>query len=214
MRHLAPNAVALLLCAACGSSVDPAAQNTGGAGGQGTTSTSASGSGGTSSTGTGGDATGGSGTGGAATGGEGGAPLAPMSFPRDLATAVACDDGRVRVFGGLGLFGVQDSQEAYDPVANTWQTGAPANQARYGHTAALDAFGRVLTIGGSPDGQSALASVEAYDPSTDTWSVLPELPKTPSSKVLKTQLRTEGVTTDTWDREKAGIVVRRDRIGG
>ncbi len=44
--------------------------------------------------------------------------------------------------------------------------------------------------------------------------VLPELPKTPSSKVLKTQLRTEGVTTDTWDREKAGIVVRRDRIGG
>jgi len=44
--------------------------------------------------------------------------------------------------------------------------------------------------------------------------VLPELPKTPSSKVLKTQLRTEGITADTWDREKAGIVVRRDRIGG
>lgn len=44
--------------------------------------------------------------------------------------------------------------------------------------------------------------------------VLPELPKTPSSKVLKTQLRKDGITPDTWDREKAGIVIRRDRIGG
>lgn len=43
--------------------------------------------------------------------------------------------------------------------------------------------------------------------------ILPELPKTPSAKVLKTELRREGVTTDTWDREKAGIVVRRDKIG-
>jgi crotonobetaine/carnitine-CoA ligase len=41
---------------------------------------------------------------------------------------------------------------------------------------------------------------------------LPSLPKTPSSKVLKAQLRGEGITADTWDREKAGIVIRRDRI--
>lgn len=44
--------------------------------------------------------------------------------------------------------------------------------------------------------------------------ILPELPKTPSSKVLKASLRAEGITADTWDREKAGIVIRRDRIGG
>ena len=44
--------------------------------------------------------------------------------------------------------------------------------------------------------------------------VLPELPKTPSSKVLKTELRAQGVTADTWDREAAGIVIRRDKIGG
>jgi carnitine-CoA ligase len=41
---------------------------------------------------------------------------------------------------------------------------------------------------------------------------LPDLPKTPSSKVLKAQLRSEGITADTWDRERAGIVIRRDRI--
>jgi crotonobetaine/carnitine-CoA ligase len=44
--------------------------------------------------------------------------------------------------------------------------------------------------------------------------VLSELPKTPSSKVLKTELRAEGVTVGTWDREAAGIVIRRDKIGG
>jgi len=43
--------------------------------------------------------------------------------------------------------------------------------------------------------------------------ILPELPKTPSAKVMKVELRSAGVTPDTWDREQAGIVVRRDRIG-
>jgi carnitine-CoA ligase len=42
--------------------------------------------------------------------------------------------------------------------------------------------------------------------------MLPELPKTPSFKVLKAQLRGEGITPDTWDRERAGIVIRRDKL--
>ncbi len=37
------------------------------------------------------------------------------------------------------------------------------------------------------------------------------LPKTPSMRVRKDVLRTEGVTSDTWDREVAGIVIKRDR---
>jgi crotonobetaine/carnitine-CoA ligase len=40
--------------------------------------------------------------------------------------------------------------------------------------------------------------------------VLDELPKTPSAKVLKADLRSEGVTADTWDRERAGMRVRRE----
>ena len=43
--------------------------------------------------------------------------------------------------------------------------------------------------------------------------VMDELPKTPSSKVLKAELRAVGITPDTWDRERAGIVIRRDKIG-
>lgn len=42
--------------------------------------------------------------------------------------------------------------------------------------------------------------------------ILPELPKTPSNKVLKQELRIEGITADTWDREKAGIKVKSDRF--
>jgi crotonobetaine/carnitine-CoA ligase len=42
--------------------------------------------------------------------------------------------------------------------------------------------------------------------------VVDELPKTPSSKVMKAELRRQGVTADTWDRERAGIAVKADRF--
>jgi crotonobetaine/carnitine-CoA ligase len=42
--------------------------------------------------------------------------------------------------------------------------------------------------------------------------VVDELPKTPSSKVMKAELRRQGVTADTWDRERAGIQVKADRF--
>ena len=44
--------------------------------------------------------------------------------------------------------------------------------------------------------------------------VLPELPKTATSKVMKHELRQQGVTADTWDREAAGIQVKSDRFPG
>ncbi|MGQ3031261.1 MAG: AMP-binding protein, partial [Ferrovibrionaceae bacterium] len=42
--------------------------------------------------------------------------------------------------------------------------------------------------------------------------VLDDLPKTPTQKVQKHVLRTAGVTADAWDREKAGVVVKRERL--
>jgi crotonobetaine/carnitine-CoA ligase len=39
-----------------------------------------------------------------------------------------------------------------------------------------------------------------------------ELPKTPTNKIQKVELRKEGVTPETWDREAAGIRVRRERL--
>jgi len=42
--------------------------------------------------------------------------------------------------------------------------------------------------------------------------VLDDLPKTPTQKIQKHVIRSAGVTADTWDREAAGIVIKRDRL--
>lgn len=44
--------------------------------------------------------------------------------------------------------------------------------------------------------------------------VMDDLPRTPTQKVEKHVLRSAGLTPDTWDREKAGIRIGRDRIRG
>jgi crotonobetaine/carnitine-CoA ligase len=42
--------------------------------------------------------------------------------------------------------------------------------------------------------------------------VVDALPRTPTHKVEKHRLRAEGVTGDTWDRERAGVVVKRETL--
>jgi crotonobetaine/carnitine-CoA ligase len=44
--------------------------------------------------------------------------------------------------------------------------------------------------------------------------IMNDLPRTPTQKVEKHVLRSAGLTPDTWDREKAGIRISRDRIRG
>jgi len=43
--------------------------------------------------------------------------------------------------------------------------------------------------------------------------VVEALPRTPTAKIEKVKLRAEGLTADTWDRDAAGIVVKREKIG-
>jgi crotonobetaine/carnitine-CoA ligase len=38
------------------------------------------------------------------------------------------------------------------------------------------------------------------------------LPKTPTEKIQKAELRKAGITADTWDREKAGIRLRAEKL--
>jgi crotonobetaine/carnitine-CoA ligase len=42
--------------------------------------------------------------------------------------------------------------------------------------------------------------------------LLRELPKTPTQKIEKHKLRAEGITVDTWDREAAGLRIRREKL--
>jgi crotonobetaine/carnitine-CoA ligase len=44
--------------------------------------------------------------------------------------------------------------------------------------------------------------------------VVQELPKTPTQKVMKHRLKEEGLAAGTWDREAAGIVIKREKVGG
>lgn len=44
--------------------------------------------------------------------------------------------------------------------------------------------------------------------------IMAALPKTATNKIQKVELRKEGITADTWDRDAAGIVVKRERLRG
>ena len=39
-----------------------------------------------------------------------------------------------------------------------------------------------------------------------------ELPKTPTNKIQKSDLRAQGITADTWDREAAGMMLKREKL--
>jgi crotonobetaine/carnitine-CoA ligase len=43
--------------------------------------------------------------------------------------------------------------------------------------------------------------------------IVEALPRTPTAKIEKVKLRVLGLTDDTWDREKVGIAVKREKIG-
>jgi crotonobetaine/carnitine-CoA ligase len=74
----------------------------------------------------------------------------------------------------------------------------------------------------------AIREGEAFDPADLIAFLLPRmphfmvpryvrvvdaLPRTPTAKIEKVKLRADGLTSDTWDREAAGIVVKREKIG-
>ncbi|WP_210321200.1 AMP-binding protein [Aquibium microcysteis] len=43
--------------------------------------------------------------------------------------------------------------------------------------------------------------------------VVDALPRTPTAKIEKVKLREAGITGDTWDRDAAGIVIKREKVG-
>ncbi len=103
-------------------------------------------------------------------------PLASMATPRSLFGAALGTDGLVRVFSGYSTLVVVSSVEAYDETQNTWTTGTPGPIQRYAHTVTEDASGNVYVIGGTSNGQTALASMQMYASKTDSWTTLPSMP--------------------------------------
>jgi crotonobetaine/carnitine-CoA ligase len=59
---------------------------------------------------------------------------------------------------------------------------------------------------------NALESSLAYFMIPRFVRLVDEIPKTETNKPRKVVFRDQGITSDTWDREKAGIRLRRERL--
>jgi N-acetylneuraminic acid mutarotase len=88
-------------------------------------------------------------------------------------------NGLIYVVGGVDPNGnVLNLLEAFDPVANTWTSLSPMPTARE-HLGVGVINGVLYAVGGCPAGSGCsytTAEVDAYDPSTDTWTTTTSLP--------------------------------------
>jgi N-acetylneuraminic acid mutarotase len=108
------------------------------------------------------------------------------------APGVACLNGKVYVFGGYDTtsFSALSANQIYDTSANTWSTGAAMPTARWS-PGVVSVNGLIYAIGGGTSinlntgAETYSATVEIYNPSSNTWSTGPSLPQSvPSSAAV------------------------------
>jgi N-acetylneuraminic acid mutarotase len=104
-----------------------------------------------------------------------------MPTPRTIMTVVTLD-GKIYVMGGIHLSGAVNV-EVYDPVTDTWARKADMPTARWSPAAAV-AEGKIFVFGGArrwnqnhfpPFNETTI--VEMYDPITDIWTRVSDMPK-------------------------------------
>ena len=102
-------------------------------------------------------------------------PTGSMNSPRSGHTATQLNNGKVLVTGGTSGNGIYlASAELYDPTTGAWSSAGSTSAMRAWHTASLLKNGQVLVAGGTAtygyDGAPQSASVDIYDPATNTWT--------------------------------------------
>lgn len=132
-------------------------------------------------------------------------------------------DGKLHVVGGTNPGGHQAIHEVYDPSTNTWATLAPMLRSRTDAVSGVIG-GKLFVAGGIGDFQgcqsnclAALTSLEVYDPSTNSWTLLASMSTqrygaaggaidgklyvaggTTASGTVQTSLEVYDPVTDTW----------------
>jgi N-acetylneuraminic acid mutarotase len=105
--------------------------------------------------------------------------MSPMPTGRHALAATVGPDGRIYAVGGTNdIVFSTDALEIYDPVRDAWVRGTPMT---YGQQCAAATFtpgaaGEVLVLGGWDAHHEPLRTAVAYNPRTDTWRSLPDLP--------------------------------------
>lgn len=82
------------------------------------------------------------------------------------------------VGGKLYVVGAGTPLGVYDPTANAWSLGAPLPVSVYAPAAAAIG-GELYVFGGSTNGNASTtvrATAQRYDPATNAWSLLPDMP--------------------------------------
>ena len=103
--------------------------------------------------------------------------LAPMPTPRYGAGA-AVSGGLLYVAGGIGAPGAAAKLEIYDPIKDAWSVGASMPTPR-GDLCLTAINGLLYAVGGflpNTTGNLRTATVEAYDPASNTWTTRAPLP--------------------------------------
>lgn len=108
------------------------------------------------------------------------AAIAGLPEPRSSLSAAVDGLGRVYAMGGTAAWpNPSDKAWRYNLITDVWESVAHMNVARMRFATATDSQGRIYAIGtSSPAGEphGIGASVERYDPLTDTWTLLAPLP--------------------------------------
>ena len=98
--------------------------------------------------------------------------MAERSFNtfRQFPAAALLPNGKVLIAGGGAISGVINTTQIYDPSQDTFADGPSMSSANWAATAAPTADGKVLVIGGSAGGTSALSGIEVYDSVTNSFT--------------------------------------------
>ncbi|HEV8599827.1 MAG TPA: kelch repeat-containing protein, partial [Gemmatimonadales bacterium] len=98
--------------------------------------------------------------------------------------AIGVVNGILYAVGGVDGAGATGTVEAYDPATNTWTAKAPMPTPR-SQLAVGVVNGILYALGGFPAGggafNTALNTVEAYDPITNSWTTKSPLPTSRAS---------------------------------
>ncbi|WNG16898.1 Kelch repeat-containing protein [Cystobacter fuscus] len=104
-------------------------------------------------------------------------PRNPGLTRADFSLTVLGSSNRALQAGGfditLGEHVPQNRAEELDLSTQTWTPVASMNSPRSGHLATVLYSGKVLVVGGEPEGS---ATAEIYDPSKKTWTLTPPPP--------------------------------------